>query len=293
MEKYQIQPLKTEIEVTGLVNVSYYKLPKTYRSDGEQHDFWELVYVDKGQLAVITGSDRYLLKTGEIVFHGPNDFHNLQIYNETQANVLVVSFCCDSPAICQLQEKILFLNQAERQCLTDIVREGEGAFAHFDNVAPAVDLRLREQAPFGCLQMVKNALEQLLIRLCRRENSISFDTRILQSNARHHQDTIVSMAKAYVHKHYPEKITLAAVASELNLSATHLNRIFRERTGQSVMTYLGDYRLGEAKRLIQEDSLTFSQIAEAVGYNSIYYFSAVFREKTGMSLTQYAQSVRK
>ena len=87
---------------------------------------------------------------------------------------------------------------------------------YFDNVAPAVDLRLREGAPLGCQQMIKNTLEQLLIRVCRREDSgISVKTRILPSHSQHHREVIAEKAKDYLHRHYAENVTVEQVASEL------------------------------------------------------------------------------
>jgi len=57
------------------------------------------------------------------------------------------------------------------------------------------------------------------------------------------------------------------------------------------MTYLTNYRIGEAKRLIQESNLNFSQIALAVGYDNIYYFSTIFKKHTGMTPTEYSKSL--
>ncbi len=62
--------------------------------------------------------------------------------------------------------------------------------------------------------------------------------------------------------------------------------------GRSVVNYLTDLRLGQAKRMIREGNLNFTQVAEYVGYDSIYYFSALFKKRTGMTLTEYAKSLK-
>ena len=49
---FKIHKLETLVEVTGLVNVAYYKLHKGYIWSGEAHDFWEMVYVDKGAVEI-------------------------------------------------------------------------------------------------------------------------------------------------------------------------------------------------------------------------------------------------
>ena len=82
-------------------------------------------------------------------------------------------------------------------------------------------------------------------------------------------------------------------AAQQNISITQLKRIFKEQTGTTIITYLTNFRIGEAKRMIQEGNLNFTQIAEAVGYDNIYYFSTLFKKNTGMTLTEYSKSVRR
>ena len=293
MKQYQIHKLNTSVSVTGLVNVAYYKLPKNYDQPGESHDFWELVYVDKGELVATAGGECCLLKTGELLFHCPNEFHALHIYEEKPANIIIISFCCESPIMKDLEHKILFLGQQEKQCLSNIVKEAEHAYVHFDNIAPQVDLQLRADAPFACEQMIKSALEQLLILISRRNNSIECDSRIVPVNQLHQHAWVVRQVQEYIHEHYNEHITLEMLAAMQNISITQLKRIFREHTGSTVITYLTNFRLGEAKRMIQENDLNFTQIAEAVGYDNIYYFSTLFKKQTGMTLTEYSKSVRR
>ena len=56
--------------------------------------------------------------------------------------------------------------------------------------------------------------------------------------------------------------------------------------------YLTALRIGEAKRLIREGNLTFTQIAERLGIESIYYFSNLFKKQTGMSPTEYEKTLK-
>jgi len=97
----------------------------------------------------------------------------------------------------------------------------------------------------------------------------------------------------YLAEHYAQRITLEKLAASQNISISQLKRIFKEHTGDSVIPYLTALRIKEAKRLIQESSLNFSQIAVSVGYDNIYYFSSVFKKHTGMTLTEYSKSLRR
>ena len=76
------------------------------------------------------------------------------------------------------------------------------------------------------------------------------------------------------------------------LSVSQLKRVFHEQIGQSMVRYLTALRIGEAKRLIREGNLTFTQIAERIGIESIYYFSNLFKKQTGMSPTEYEKTLK-
>lgn len=296
--QYKIHKLESVVSVAGLVNVSYYTLSKDFLWSGESHDFWEMVYVDKGEMVVTAGTDTYLLKSGEAAFHCPHEFHNLRTSGQKSANVIVVAFLCDSPIMGNFQRKILSLNAQEKSCLSSIVQEAEATYTHFDNmisfnVAPCVDLVQRETIPFGARQIIKNLLEYFLLLICRHTDGIHFDARAVPVNQLHHHAQIAVKIQDYLAEHYPERITLEILASSQNISISQLKRIFKEHTGDSVITYLTALRIREAKRLIQESSLNFSQIAVAVGYDNIYYFSSVFKKHTGMTLTEYSKSLRR
>ena len=78
----------------------------------------------------------------------------------------------------------------------------------------------------------------------------------------------------------------------LGISVSQLKRVFHEQIGQSMVSYLTALRIGEAKRLIREGNLTFTQIAERIGIESIYYFSNLFKKQTGMSPTEYEKTLK-
>ena len=296
--QYKIHKLNTEFSITDLVNVSYYTLSKDFVWSGESHEPWEMVYVDKGEMVVTAGTDTYLLKSGEAAFHCPHEFHNLRTNGQKAANVIVMSFHCDSPIMQAFERKILSLNSQEKACLASIIKESEATFCHFDNVysheeAPCVDLVPREIIPFGAQQIIKNLFEYFLILIYRHKDNIRFDARAVPINQLHHHAQIAVKIQEYLAEHYAERITLETLAASQNISISQLKRIFKEHTGDSVITYLTFLRIKEAKRMIQESSMNFSQIAVAVGYDNIYYFSSVFKKHTGLTLTEYSKSLRR
>lgn len=69
---YTGSKLNIDILITKLYTVHYFEYSKDYKFIGEAHDFWELVYVDKGDITAIAGDDEIALRQGDIIFHKPN-----------------------------------------------------------------------------------------------------------------------------------------------------------------------------------------------------------------------------
>ncbi len=290
MTENQLQRTVPAFRVTALANLSYYQFPENFSFAGESHDYWELTYVDKGQIAVQQDGSTFLLKAGEMLLCKPNVFHTCRVYQDAPACVVDIEFIIDSPIPESFGDEIIILNAEQRQCMAAIIREASQTYAHFNNLPGAVRMVQTEDVPYGSQQIICNRLEELLIYACRGNRSIRIDRRLIPTDL---QTNLASQIQAYISEHLSEKITLERLARDHCISVTKLKRIFREDVGFSVITYLTNERIKEAKNLIRKDRLNFSQIAEAVGYDSIHYFSAVFKKQTGMTPTEYANSVKR
>lgn len=291
MLQYPLHKTVSAFRITALANLSYYRIPEDFDDMPEEtHDFWELTYVDKGQIAVYQNGNAFLLKSGEMMLCKPSVVHRSHAYQNDFSCVVDIEFVLDCPLQEDFDNQIIILNAEERQCMAAIIREASQAYEHFEK-APntAVQMELSDAVPYGSQQIICNRLEELLIYACRGNRSIRIDRRLIPSDL---QTNLASQIQAYICEHLSEKITLEKLAQIHCISITKLKRIFREDVGCSVITYLTDQRIKEAKNLIRKDRLNFSQIAEAVGYESIHYFSAVFKKQTGMTLTEYANSVK-
>lgn len=67
--------MKKEINIESIVTIHYFEYMKNFVFQGESHDFWELLYVDKGEVSVRAENEWLTLHAGDIIFHRPNEFH--------------------------------------------------------------------------------------------------------------------------------------------------------------------------------------------------------------------------
>ena len=288
----ELNPITLEIafHLHAIENISYYRCPQDYVFPGEAHNCWEFLYVDRGSVVVTAGETVYFMKAGELAFHRPGEFHSFHTVGE--ADIIVISFYCDSPAMHRLEQKVLLLHSREKEQLKFLVDEAQQVYAHFENDPPYIRMDKLDSAPWGSDQMIKNYLEQLFILICRRDDNVGFSQRAIPANRLNQGPVLAQRAKDYLQEHYQEQITLAGLSTALGVSVSQTKRVFREQIGQSMVNYLASLRISRAKRLIREGNLNFTQVAEQVGYDSIYYFSSLFKKRTGMTLTEYAKSLK-
>lgn len=74
---------------------------------------------------------------------------------------------------------------------------------------------------------------------------------------------------------------VSELADKMNMSRSNLHRKIKSATGDSVSQYLRKVRLNKAKELLKEQSFTISEVAFAVGFGSVNYFSNCFKEHFG------------
>ena len=67
MQPFELHEVSSVFRVTALVNAAYYNLPEDFLFPGESHDFWEIIYVDRGQVVICHDEGSYLLKAGEML----------------------------------------------------------------------------------------------------------------------------------------------------------------------------------------------------------------------------------
>lgn len=99
---------------------------------------------------------------------------------------------------------------------------------------------------------------------------------------------LISEAKNIVRDRYGDAgLSLDTVCSGLGVSNSYFSSVFKKEAGIPFITYLTDYRMQQAVRLILETNEKSYEIAEHVGYEDANYFSYVFKRKYGMSPSKY------
>lgn len=291
MMLYEGTLLKQPVSIRRLYTIHYYEYDSGYRFEGEAHDFWELVYVDRGQAEVLREGRSLTLQAGQAVLHAPGVFHTVRAVGSLGLNLLVISFGCAAPELHKLALEVFPILSADKQRLSTILQEARRAFS--SNLDDAYfKLRRRERAPFAGEQLIALELQALFIHLLRRldlPQELAQGDSLPQDPERESQ---LAQAIDLMQQHLMEPLSIEELCRRCHISRSKLQRLFREHTGQSALNYYIGLRVEAAKGMMRSRQHSFSEIADALGFGSIHYFSKQFKQVTGMTPSEYSASLR-
>lgn len=302
MADFVFTPLHSDIHITDVITIHYFEYRSDFYFPGEQHDFWEFLFVDKGEVFVNVEKEEHTLHTGDIIFHKPNEFHNVRANGVVAPNLVVVAFSCDSPAMEYFHNRILKAGEKERTLLARLVNEALLTFSSPLDNPYLTALELKDELPFASLQMIKLCLEELLIRFIRREAvppkaSAPMDyfeiTDAPKKSIRQKSDQqLYKQLITYLHENINRQLTIEQICQDLLVGSSQIQKLFAEHNGCGIISYFSKLKIDAAKQYIRADNMNFTQIAETLGYTSVHYFSRQFKKTTGMTPSEYAYSVK-
>jgi AraC-like DNA-binding protein len=100
-------------------------------------------------------------------------------------------------------------------------------------------------------------------------------------------------ARKLIRDHSDGELSLTEIAKSVNLSANYLSEKFKEVTGVNFVRYVGQTRTAKARDLLRNSNLRISEIAFAVGFQSLSQFNRVFKKLTRKSPTQFRAGHKK
>lgn len=125
-------------------------------------------------------------------------------------------------------------------------------------------------------------VSEVLIKIL--EEIVEIDKEILP-------DTSLAIVeiKKIVKNEYMNDIGLEEIADKVCLTSSYVSFIFKKETGNTLIKYLTDYRMKQAKELLENSNMKIVDIGKACGYSNQSYFNKLFKNYYGMTPKQYRE----
>lgn len=287
---FTIQPIKKEIKIKGFNSIYYFEFSKDFSHPPERHDFWEIVYVDSGEINAVTDGIGRTLSQGQVIFHRPMELH-AHVSNKVVPNsMLVVSFTTDSEAMAFFDKKIFTLEKSSKTLLSLFINEAKVALGSIPNEYTNKEPLDFKNAPFGSMQLLECYLTEFLLTLQRSDrDSVSHFTRTEDGRSLAHS-SIVELVIDYLNDGIYDNITLQDICSNFYMGKTQLCALFKAHLGEGPIEYYQKLKINKSKKLLLE-GMSVSKISDMLGYSSIHNFSRAFKKTVGVSPMEYKKKI--
>ena len=263
--------LTHRIRVKNIYTLFYHEKERGFLFPGESHPMPELTYVDQGSLHSVADGQDLLLEQGDLVVYGPDQWHMQYSDVDVAPRYVTISFDLEGCDISSLLNRKFKIPQKAALLLQQLLREQE----RMDNYSTDMMISLLNQLFLTILRYMDAPVEKLKT-----------------SNAVHSENEIIRRAQQYISTHIREKLSVPSVARQVDVSPSYLTALFHKNLQISPGEYIRRIKLQESKQMIREDTMNFTEIAATLHYSTVHHFSRQFKEKFGITPTEYARSVR-
>lgn len=280
--------ISKEVDIYKFKSLFHQELASTYKYSGEIHDFWEIIYIDKGKINGFIGEKPYPLSQGEALIIEPNIFHNLWVEDNKSANIINISFNIEKEVLKNFSKKVIKLSDFHKEILRKIIEESRRTFSGSNNLW-IKDLwsgdRICNKEDFASEDLIKNYLEIFIVELSRkiicnnRKKEYSINEKV-------NNEDINNMLK-YMNEHIDSNLTIKDISTNFHVCETTIKQMFKKYFNMGVIEYFRNMKIEQAKIYIREGKMNFTEISQRLGYSSIHHFSKQFSKIVKMSPREY------
>jgi len=107
-----------------------------------------------------------------------------------------------------------------------------------------------------------------------------------------YQEQLIQQIHSYINRHLSEPLILSDIADHVHMNPSYLSRLYKKITDINLFDYITEIRIRYAKELLKSPETRIARIATDAGFNSVGYFSNVFKKKEGVTPQEYRRILR-
>ena len=251
------------------------------------HDELEFAYVARGSAKCIFGEEEAILHEGDGLFVNVTNFHQIEM---TDCPLCQVRSIVADPLLLSGGPDTVF----QEKYISPVtgVRAFPGAALFAGNSKHRDILEHIKKAHAAC-ETEQDAFEYAVrYHLSMALSGIRF---LFQEKLKELEDTSFHSRRTraildYIHHHYSEPVTLPDMAASASICEREVQRCFRADLHLSPITYLQNYRIHIARKMLLESRQSVLEIGMACGFQNPSHFCRIFRKHTGSSPMEFRQN---
>ncbi|TYA71735.1 AraC family transcriptional regulator [Seonamhaeicola marinus] len=250
------------------------------------HKEYELTYIIKSTGIRYVGNSMGSFESDDLVMVGANLPHCWKTIGEQTEDVKCI--------IIQWDESLLknWLDKEEVKHINELLKRSQRGIKF--NLVFAKELK------YNLIRLVKaQSFERLIIFLqILQKLALTNDFELLAgsnfSNSLSSKESErINVIYTYLKENHLNKITLSAMANEVAMTNDTFCRFFKKTFNTSFFSFLNEYKVSIASKMLIDTDLSVSEIGYNTGYNNLTFFHRQFQKHMGMSPSKYRKAYRR
>lgn len=226
------------------------------------------------------------------IYQAENGREALEIYEEKHIRIAILDI--EMPGITGIEAAQRIREKDKECCIIFLTAFDEFAYAKKAVTVRALDYLLKPYEEKELMLVVEEAMrmaedhgDQGVSREAAEEPGDHFTHEDADDGENVRLSKVAEVIGQYIRQNFREDISMHDAAQAMNYSEAYFCKLFKHCFNQNFTSYLTEYRVKEAKKMLAEPTVNVKDVGRAVGYGDSNYFAKVFKRITGQSPTEY------
>lgn len=265
------EPIIPTFSVKEILGYYYQVRNANYSFPGENHNFWELTFIDNGELATTVDDEEYRLDEMDLILYAPGQFHTQKTGDAKSCSYLTILFDMEIPDSYLITNRVYHAHRDIHNALNNFIKVSNNDML-YDS------------------ELMICYLKELLIKILQYDFLSSSPVASTPMQQRF-ENELLNEIVIYINDTIYEQLTIEEICNKFSISRSSLQTLFKNNLGTAPKQYISDLKLKKSKLLIKESVYTISEISSMLGFTSIHYFSRKFKQQFGITPTDYAKTI--